>query len=90
MSTYDSPVADLVEEFDRWATALISSSSTCGQMDGERHGQDSIGKDEDMQGNETKEILSPQEGNLPFILYSLSFFLNFILTVSTFLSPMLH
>ena len=90
MSTYDSPVADLVEEFDRWATALVSSSSTYGQMDDERHGQDSVGKDEDMQDNETKEFLSPQEGNFSFTLYSLSLFCfpNFILLVSAFLSPM--
>ena len=90
MSTYDSPVADLVEEFDRWATALVSSSSTYGQMDDERHGQDSVGKDEDMQDNETKEFLSPQEGNFSFILYSLSLSFAFSISSSLFLHSCLQ
>ena len=72
-STHDSPVADLVEEFDRWATSLVSSSSsassassTIGHLDGETHGQDDLDK-EDMQNKEPQEPLSPQEGIFSFV-----------------------
>ena len=73
MSSHENPVADLVEEFDRWANTLVSPSSSSsvtsplGQLDTERHGQGAAEGAAQENDDESLEPLSPQEGKFSLL-----------------------
>ena len=80
-------VSDLVDEFDSWATSLVSpTSSSAEQLDGERHG--TADREGELLKEEPQAPLSPQEGNL-LPLYSSIFHLpsSFFFFSSYSLSP---